>query len=232
MSDLEQTQQYLERHHGGDGHEAATRTQATYAERHNAEFWDYWQQWCAPALEQPGTLLDLGTGTGLFMRDLAQRYPAHSVFGVECAPYMLQAQVELPANTQLRIADLNDPPLDLFAPNSISLACGNMLIHELHQPVRLLAALRHWMRPGGRLLLVDIVRQPLAEYLDKRYSTLDLGSAEVSRADLEDAFGHFLEHNRYTADDLRYIVERCGWKIVNAQALKGGRQLRLVAERL
>ncbi|SEI78196.1 Methyltransferase domain-containing protein [Allopseudospirillum japonicum] len=229
---LAQTQAQLLRHHGHDGQASVHTLTRGYARRHDEAFWQYWQQYCEPALQgsKHPKLVDLGAGTGLFMRDLSQRYPQARVAGIECAPYMLEAQVDLPKNADIYVQDLNQPELTQFKEKSVDLASCNLVIHELNQPILLLQAIRHWLKPSGRLYLVDLVRQPLDQYLQRRYAGLDLTQESIERDDLEDAFQHFLEHNRYQAIDLLYLLKACGFKILQEELIQQGRQLRLVAQ--
>lgn len=223
-SDLSHTQNYLLNHHGGDGALAAQRTQSNHARNHDAAFWQFWNNWAGNTIPADGQVADLGAGIGLFMCELASATPSLRVFGIECAPYMLEQQVTLPGNATMLIDDLNAPGT-LFPDHTLDACIANMLIHELHQPVLLFKQAKQWLKPGSPLIVIDMVRQPLATYLDHVYPD----SLEADRETLEDAFGHFLEHNRYTADDLVYLLERTGFHINAVEPFKGGRAVRIAA---
>lgn len=229
-ANMETTQQQILRHHGGDGDHARQMITQTYAERHNQSFWQFWQQTMEPAIAQGDGLLDLGAGTGLFIKDLAQRYPQSEVIGFEAAPYMLEAQTDLPSNARIEADDLNQPGL-VIADNSVGAVMCNMLVHELIQPVLMFQAAFRWLKPGGRFCIIDLVRQPLEDYLTHRYPNAEISQGQLNRAELEDAFEHFLEHNRYHAADIVYMLQAIGFVVVEQTPLKNGRMVRLVVEK-
>lgn len=216
-------QQYLEQHHGGDGALAAQRTLDNYQRHHNDDFWQFWQQNCQH-LDTHATLLDLGAGAGQFLRDVALQNPGWHCVGFECAPYMLERVVELPANASLLVDDLNDPEASRFDRN-VDIAIANMLIHELHQPVALLRTVKRWLQPQGLLILIDMVRQPLQSSMDHSFPDL----ARLPRPELEYAFSQYAEHNRYSADDLCWLLRQCGFELLHREDIRSGRAVRLVA---
>ena len=56
-------------------------------------------------------------------------------------------------------------------------------------------------------------------------------SGEMSVGELEDLFIHFIEHNRFSAQDLAYLLESTGFDVVDAVPVKEGRFARLIATR-
>ncbi|WP_029936219.1 class I SAM-dependent methyltransferase [Thiomicrospira pelophila] len=227
---MQQTQQQILRHHGGDGEHARQMISQTYAERHDEAFWQFWQQQMQGVIKPSDTLMDLGAGTGLFVQDLAQRYPDSKVIGIEAAPYMLEALVGLPANARIELDDLNAPGL-VVAENSVAAIMTNLVVHEVIQPVLMFQAAYRWLKPGGRFCVIDLVRQPLEDYLTHRYPQAEISQGQLKREDLEDAFEHFLEHNRYHAADIIYMLEAVGFNLVDQAPLKNGRMVRLVVEK-
>lgn len=221
---LQKTQSYLLGHHGGDGRLASQRTQDSHNRNHDEAFWKFWYQWTEAVLPANGHLVDLGAGIGLFVQTMSQRFPELTVTGIECAPYMLENTVQLPNNARIVIDDLNDPSC-LFPQNSINCCIANMLIHELHQPILLFKQVRQWLKPGGRLILSDMVRQPLESYLTHKHPDATV----LDRTQLEDSFQHFQEHNRYTPDDLCFMLQHCGFKVDAVETYKRGRAVRIAA---
>ena len=221
-SDLHSLQQYLQQHHGGDGNLAAQRTLDNYSRHHNQDFWAFWQHQTA-AFEQPLQMLDLGCGAGQFLRDVALQHPDWHCTGVECAPYMLEHMVELPANARVVIDDLNQPH-QAFDHN-VSLIMANMLVHELHQPVALFRTIKSWLADDGVLILIDMVRQPLQSYMEHSHPDLTM----LPRPELEYAFSQYAEHNRYSADDLQWLLHQCGFEVLQRDEIRSGRAVRLVA---
>lgn len=227
---IETTQAQILKHHGGDGEHARQMITSTYERRHDVDFWAFWNTQMGVAIHKGELLLDLGAGIGQFVEDLALRYPHNTVIGIEAAPYMLAAQLPLPDNARLLVDDLNDPQAAI-ADGSVAAVMANMLVHELPQPVLMFKAAYRWMKTGGRLCVIDLVRQPLESYLEHKYPDRAVWTGEASREMLEDTFEHFLEHNRYHADDLVYMLTACGFKLVEQTPIRDGRMVRIVVEK-
>jgi len=227
---MEKTQAQILRHHGGDGDHARKMITESYDRRHDIEFWEFWNAQMATCIAKDDTLLDLGAGTGQFVGDLTLRYPHNLVLGIEAADYMLAAQEQLPENGRIIKDDLNEPKANI-AQEQVAVVMANMLIHELPQPINLFKAVYRWLKPGGRFCIIDLVRQPLADYLEHKYPEADPFNKEVKREEIEDVFEHFLEHNRYHADDILYMLTAVGFTVIESTPLKGGRFVRIVVEK-
>ena len=224
---MQQTQDMLAKHHR-DGAAFAQLMKDTFADRFNETFWAMWSELMEPALPESPTILDLGTGPGMFLKALATRYPGAHAVGVECAPYMLDAATELPQGCEIITADLHDPHLPLDE-GSVDAAVASVVLHEMHQPVRTLQEVYRCLKSGGRFYVLDWVRAPLAQYLAD--SELAVFDRETPVNELEDLFIHFIEHNRFSADDLVFMLEKTGFHILKKDALKDGRQARIIAEK-
>jgi SAM-dependent methyltransferase len=225
---MKQTQDMLAKHHR-DGEAFAQLMKDTFEDRFNDTFWAIWAELMEPALSDSPTILDLGTGPGLFLKALARRYPGVRALGVECAPYMLDAAEDLPANCEIFTADLHDPHLPLEE-GSVDVAVASVVLHEMHQPVRTLLEMYRCLKPGGRFYVLDWVRAPLEQYLqDSELAVFDRATPVDA---LEDLFVHFIEHNRFSIDDLAFLLEKTGFRLLDKTPLKGGRQARLIAEKV
>ena len=104
-------------------------------------------------------VVDLGAGTGFLSLAVADR--ARSVLAVDVAPAMLEelqasAERDNHANVSVQVADLCR--LDLPA-GSIDVIVSNYALHHLpHAEKReLLARARNWLRPGGRIVIADMM---------------------------------------------------------------------------
>ncbi len=225
---LAKTQALLEKHHRG-GERFAQLMKETADGRFDADFWSAWDRWIAPVLTgQPPTVLDLGTGPATFLHRVSARHPGVRAIGVECAPYMLAAMGDLPAGSEILTEDLHDPHLSL-AEGSVDAALASVVLHEMHQPVKALRETYRCLRPGGRFYVLDWVRAPLALYLEEREA--EVFDAATDTDVLEDLFIHFVEHNRFTREDLAYLLEHTGFRVLESTPLKGGRFARIIAEK-
>lgn len=227
---IEKTQQQILKHHGGNGSQARQAIANSYDRRHDDDFWQFWEATVAANHQSGDGIVDMGAGIGQFVRDCALRYPDSAVIGLEAAPYMLEHTVELPNNARFVQDDLNFPQADI-APGSVSMVMANMVVHELTQPIKMFKAAYDWLKPGGRLCVVDVVRQPLKDYLEHRYTETQVWGDDTTVADLEDAFEHFQEHNRYHPDDIVYMLELGGFKLVDRLSYRNDRFVRLVVEK-
>ncbi len=224
---LQQTQSMLTKHHR-DGKAFVQLMKDTYAGRFNADFWTLWNTHMIPLLGKSPVILDLGTGPGTFLRDVHERHPMARVIGVECAEYMLEAASDLPEGCEIITADLHDPQLPL-TDNSADVAVASVVLHEMHQPVRTLQEMQRCLKPGGIFYVMDWVRAPLTQYL--KHSQLAVFDRQTSVDALEDLFIHFIEHNRFSIDDLIFMLENTGFRVLEKAPLKEGRMARIVAEK-
>uniref|UniRef100_Q31EY5 Ubiquinone/menaquinone biosynthesis methyltransferase n=1 Tax=Hydrogenovibrio crunogenus (strain DSM 25203 / XCL-2) TaxID=317025 RepID=Q31EY5_HYDCU len=227
---LEQTQQQILKHHGGDGAHARQMITNSYDRRHDEAFWQFWDDVMALNHQPKDGVLDMGAGIGQFVKDCAERYPESKIYGIEAAPYMLQNPLALPDNAVLLVDDLNQPQAEM-APGSLSMVMANMVVHELIQPIKMFKAAYEWLKPGGRLCVIDVVRQPLEAYLNQRYADTQVWGDQTSVADLEDAFEHFQEHNRYHLDDIVFMLTLGGFKLIEKTPQREGRFVRIVVEK-
>ncbi len=117
---------------------------------------------CLPAilarLPQGGSVLDLGTGTGRLLPDLATSTD-NIVIGVDASPSMLeQARARLLAagvqGVQLRLGDLAHLPL---VDGEVDAVVANMVLHHLPEPGRVFDEIRRVLKPGGTFLIGDFL---------------------------------------------------------------------------
>lgn len=224
---IKKTQEMLAKHHR-DGEAFAQLMKETFEGRFNDAFWALWEEKITPHLGDSPVVLDLGTGPGMFLRALVNRHPHIKAFGVECAPYMLNAVETLPDNAQILTADLHDPHLPL-EDNSVDAAVASVVLHEMHQPVKSLFEIHRCLKPGGVLYILDWVRAPLEVYLQN--SDVKPFDRATPAAALEDLFVHFIEHNRFSREDLEFLLKNTGYDILESTSLLAGRQARIVAKK-
>ncbi|MGH7794512.1 MAG: ArsR/SmtB family transcription factor [Candidatus Binatia bacterium] len=103
------------------------------------------------------TLADIGCGTGSLTFELARF--ARKVIGVDLSSEMLRraratAKERRLDNVEFRLGDALKLPLQ---PNSVDAAFCVMVLHFLPDPERAIAGLCRITRPGGSVILVDLV---------------------------------------------------------------------------
>lgn len=222
---IKETQDRLSKHHR-DGKKFAEMIKETHANRFGESFWQWWDQAITARIGPPEVVVDLGTGPASFLLQLHEHFPQAKLYGVECAEYMLDAIPELPAACEIIPADLHDPRLPLAAA-SVDVVTASVVLHEMLQPVKALLETYRILKPGGLFYIMDWVRAPLEVYL--REVEFPVFGAETDAAKLEDLFVHFSEHNRFSTDDLVFMLHHAGFKVVENTALAEGRKVRLLA---
>src|SRR5688500_8931910 len=68
---------------GSTDEEFVERMATTYADRFGEPFWSLFTKEVAPALPVDFMAVDLGCGPGLFLHDLAARYPQATLYGYD-----------------------------------------------------------------------------------------------------------------------------------------------------
>jgi ArsR family transcriptional regulator len=115
----------------------------------------------------PGRLLDIGTGTGRVLELLAPR--VRQALGVDASKAMLAlararlAHAEF-AHCAVRLADMYRLPL---ADESFDTAVLQMVLHHAEDPAGAIGEAARVLRPGGRLIVIDLGEHDRTELTDK-----------------------------------------------------------------
>ena len=129
-------------------------------------------------LVPPMVIADLGAGEGTFTQLLARR--AKQVIAVDSSPKMVDFASDLArknglTNVEFRLGDLEAPPI---APGSCDLAFLSQSLHHALHPAKAVAAAYEILKPGGRLVILDLKRHTFEEAREL-YADVWLGFAEV-----------------------------------------------------
>ena len=138
-------------------------------------------------LMPPMVIGDLGAGEGTFSQLLAQR--AERVIAVDNSANMVEFGARLAkenglANLEYRLGDLESPPID---EGSLDLAFFSQSLHHALHPQQAVCAAHRLLKPGGRIVILDLKRHSF-EQAREMYADTWLGFSEVElRAFLEQA---------------------------------------------
>jgi ubiquinone/menaquinone biosynthesis C-methylase UbiE/biotin operon repressor len=131
---------------------------------------------------------DLGAGEGTLAQLLARR--ARRVIAVDISEKMVEFGANLAhehgfTNLEYRLGDLETPPIEA---NSVDLAIFSQALHHANHPDRALSAAHRILRPGGRVLILDLLAHTF-EQARELYADLWLGFSEVELSRLLEQAG-------------------------------------------
>ena len=135
----------------------------------------------------PTVIADLGAGEGTLSQLLART--AKKVIAVDNSPAMVEFGSKLAIenglkNLEYRLGDIDDPPVKA---GTVDLALFSQALHHAASPGRALAAAHKILKPGGRLMVLDLLSHSF-EQARTLYAHVWLGFSEVELVRLiEDA---------------------------------------------
>jgi ArsR family transcriptional regulator len=141
---------------------------------------------------------DLGAGEGTLAQLLAQR--AEKVIAVDLSPKMVEFGQTLAvqnglSNLEYRIGDIETPPIEN---NSLDLAVLSQALHHAENPQRALDAAFRILKPGGRLIVLDLLLHTFEE-ARQMYADRWLGFSESDLATMMEKSG-FIQIETVVAD--------------------------------
>jgi ubiquinone/menaquinone biosynthesis C-methylase UbiE/DNA-binding transcriptional ArsR family regulator len=106
---------------------------------------------------------DLGAGEGTLAQLLAQR--AEKVIAVDLSPKMVEFGQNLArenglANLEYRLGDIEEPPI---ADATLDLAILSQALHHAEHPQRAIDSAFRILKPGGRLIVLDLLQHHFEE---------------------------------------------------------------------
>ncbi len=114
-------------------------------------------------LSEGQDVADIGAGTGLFTGPFSKAVgPSGTVYAVDISPGFLEhlrERGEKEGWTNVELVLCSEDSADL-PKNSVDLAFVCDTYHHFEYPQATLASLRHALRPGGRLVVIDFERIP------------------------------------------------------------------------
>lgn len=116
----------------------------------------------AALLPAEWTVADLGCGTGGVLVELASS--VSRVIGVDREPAMVElalARTTALPNVEVFVAELEHLPLP---PHEVDAATCLLVLHHVEEPAVVFAEVARVLRPGGRLVVVDMVAHDRVDY--------------------------------------------------------------------
>jgi ubiquinone/menaquinone biosynthesis C-methylase UbiE/biotin operon repressor len=140
---------------------------------------------------------DLGAGEGTLSQLLAKR--ARKVIAIDISERMIEVGTQLAkdhgfTNLEYRLGDLEEPPI---ANSSIDLAVFSQALHHANSPHKAIAAAMQILRPGGRIVILDLLAHSF-EQARELYADLWLGFSEVELL-------HLLEQTGFRENDVQVV---------------------------
>jgi len=131
---------------------------------------------------------DLGAGEGTLAQLLAQR--AEKVIAVDLSPKMVEFGQQLAvqnglANLEYRLGDIESPPIDDC---TLDLAVLSQALHHAEHPQRALDAAFRALKPGGRMIVLDLLQHTFEEAREL-YADRWLGFSESNLATMMEKSG-------------------------------------------
>ncbi len=130
----------------------------------------------------PGaTVLDIGTGPGVLLVELARRRPDLRVIGVDLSADMVEAAsrnlAEFGHRASVHVADVTDLPL---GDNCVDLVVSSLSLHHWDRPEAAIAELDRVLRAGGRLRVYDFPFAPFDTLISEAWNrSLFAGSSPL-----------------------------------------------------
>jgi ubiquinone/menaquinone biosynthesis C-methylase UbiE len=118
----------------------------------------------AEGLGRPPRVLDVACGTGVLLKELLGRVPGVEAYGVDASEDMLaQAYAALKDQPHVHVEHVlvgTGETVDLpYAQESFDLITCTNALHDIVDPVAILAGLKRLLVPGGQLVVEDFARR-------------------------------------------------------------------------
>jgi SAM-dependent methyltransferase len=203
---------------GSTDEEFVERMAGTYTDRFGEPFWSLFSKEVSPAMPVDFTAVDLGCGPGLFLHELASRYPQATLYGYDVTPAMITyaKALDWPAQPPtLAIHDVAAQPLPLAA-GSVHLLSMMSVLHLFDDPLAVMAEIRRVLAPGGIFFLRDWIRHSLKAYLEARPVIRNQDAIARRQA----GFRLFPVHNKYTVEDWEWLLAEAGFHVHSKTELR------------
>ena len=200
--------------------ELVERMTSTHADRFDDQFWEYFAELVSPVIPDNGTVLDIGCGPGLLLRDFQDRLPGAKFIGTDVTSAMIDYannQVDYSGDKpDYKIHDVTEERLP-FGDGQVDLVSMVAVLHVLNDPFAVINEIKRVLKPGGIFLLQDWVRAPLPTYFERMAPETDPAKLSVVRGRLMPLF---TVHNKYTLEDWLWLLAEAGLVVKHHRQLR------------
>jgi ubiquinone/menaquinone biosynthesis C-methylase UbiE len=111
-------------------------------------------------LDEPGTVLDIGAGTGNVLAAVLQTFPRSRVTALEPCDEMFAEAARVLSAFSDRATFVKEDILEFVPGHRYDAIISNLVLHNLGrgEKQRLLTDLVGWLEPGGRFIWSDLIR--------------------------------------------------------------------------
>ncbi|KAL8906202.1 MAG: hypothetical protein Q9207_002170 [Kuettlingeria erythrocarpa] len=108
----------------------------------------------APVPPSPTSVLDVGTGSGIWAVEFARQHPSCHVMGIDLSP--VKANSAVPEHCTFSVHDAESPRWDFAAPNTFDLIHSRMLVMGMRDWRSYFRNCYHHLKPGGWIEVHEI----------------------------------------------------------------------------
>jgi arsenite methyltransferase len=170
----------------------------------NRDEWQQPQKVIAALNIKPGEVIaDLGSGGGYFTFKLAQGAgPTGKVYAVDIDPDMVdlvgkRVKAEGVSNVETVLAKADDP---MLPKTGVDLIFTSNTYHHIDNRIAYFANLRKYLRPAGRVAIIDFDRRAWIEGLLRHYTPSEFIRSEMDQA------GYALQHEPDFLDRQSFLI--------------------------
>jgi len=151
---------------------------------------------CLAPLPGDATIVDLGTGPGLFPIELSKLWPQAKIIGVDPSSEMLNiarnnADEAGVSSFDTKVGTAEEIPIES---NSVDLVVTQSSLHEWENPQKGLSEIFRVLKPGGSLILKDYNRAWLSDWKRKLFG-----------------FFHHLDMFKFTFEEVAGLLRGAGF---------------------